>query len=232
MLGELAPAQRPTPVPRTATASDLADELEPGTGASPRRRRRSVVPWLVLGVLFAGIAVVTTLIVLKKMRGEEPPRATGPFPELALEAARTIDSFVVVTDGTKPADTVAKVYGGERARLQRLLDEERKARGKPAIALPDKVRELFAVPQSALCVKYAYIVEPPPDCTTSAFAITIGDQSETGRQLTEPRLYLVSSRLTEAVRGAIAQVSCDYLDPENKDSVEICDFLKAAARGP
>jgi serine/threonine protein kinase len=231
LLGDLrATKPAPTTAKRAATANDraelvgidLADELEPGTAAHTARPAKSKLPWLVLlGLLVAGGGVVATLLVLKG-KGTAAPAAVGPFPELQLGTVKVVGKLSIVTDGTVTPDQVATAYLAELERVQHQVDEGLAAKRKPAVKLPDRIRELYAVPQSALCMKSAYVATPPPDCGSVPFVIVIGDQSAAGQNATEPRIYLVSSRLADGIRGAVAQAVCDGQPDASEASGEIC----------
>ena len=79
-------------------------------------------------------------------------------------------------------------------------------------------------------MKSAYVSTPPDDCGSAAFVLVIGDQSEAGRLSTEPRLYLVASRLPEAIRGGVEQAVCDAVYDRSEASVEICDLISNSAK--
>ncbi|MEO8704844.1 MAG: serine/threonine-protein kinase [Kofleriaceae bacterium] len=225
LLGELKTPRPSSTAKRAATASDLADQLEPGTAARPIvARKRSLLPWLVLALLVVGSGAVATLIVLKRESGS-PAAALGPFPELTLPPAKAIGKLTIVTDGTVAPEQVATAYTTAMERAQTVVDEGLAAQKKPPVVLPDRIREVFAVPQSALCMKSAYVDSPPLDCGSLAYTIVIGDQSERGRQATEPRIYVVASRLGEGIRAAVDQAVCDGIYDKTDASTEICMLL-------
>ena len=207
------------PTRRLATANDLADELEPPPRPGPTRDRR--VAWVVFGALAVAGGSAATWFAVKSDADRATPNS-GPFPELDLSPAKTIDSLAIVTDRTVTPEQVATAYLAERDRVQDLVTRGLAAQHKPPFTLRDRTRELYVVPQSALCMKSAYVAVPPPHCDTLAFAVVVGDRSAAGRNATEPRIYLVSSRLPEAIRGGVAEAVCLALPDTSKASTEIC----------
>jgi len=218
LLGSVRPKGAPAaPSQRTATASDLADELEPGTSS---HKKRSLLPWLAVGAVVVGGGVVGALQLMKR---DSPAKPTGPFPGLTLSPEQTIGPLAVTTDGTVSADQVAAAYNAELTALQRHVDEALAKAKKPSVKLPDRIREIFALPQSALCMKSAYLDgTPPPDCGSAPFVIVIGEQSK-------PRLYVVAAHLAEGMQRGVAQAVCDFQPDSSELSAEIC--LLAASHG-
>jgi serine/threonine protein kinase len=209
---------------RVATASELADQLEPGPSPKPVARKSLVVPLVALALVLAGIATVTTLLVLDRRGG--PATARGPFPELTLAAATRLGTLEIVTDGTVTAQQVATAYQTELAALEQRVNTGLAARKKPPARLPDRIRQIYVVPQSALCMRSAYVEQPPADCATAAFVIAFGDRSD--QETTEPRLYLVATRLAEGIQGGVAQAVCDFQPDTSERSAEICDLALTA----
>jgi serine/threonine protein kinase len=210
------------PVARIATASDLADQLEPSPPPLRPRRKKSLAPWLVLALLVVAGGAAVAVIAFGR-HGDARMTPAGPFPELELRAPKTVGTLAIVTDGTVTPDQVSTAFETELARVQQQIDDALAAKGKPPRKLPVRIHELYAVPQSALCMKSAYVLAPPDDCGSAAFAIVVGDQSEAGKNATEPRLYLVAARLPEAIKGGVEQAACDAVYDGSKESVEICE---------
>ena len=206
------------PTRRLATASDLADELEPVSSRSTRRK--SVLPWLTLAVLVSAGGGVAIWMVAQ--RNAAPAAPLGPFPGLDLAPPQTIGTLAIVTDRTVTADQVASAYATALDRVQARVTRGLAAQHKPPVKLADRTREVYVVPQSALCMPSAYVAAPPANCGSVAFAIVVGDRSEAGRTATEPRIYLVSSRLAEAIQGGVAEAVCLALPDLTKASTEIC----------
>jgi serine/threonine protein kinase len=235
LLGELPakPAAKPrtpaTPAPaRFATANELADQLEPGGPVV--RPRRSLLPWIVVGTLVAGGGAYGVTRLLRE--DAAPARPAEPFPGLTLSPRQTIGTLTVTTDGTVSAEAVATAYTTELRRLQAQVNDELARANKPPVTLPDKIREVFALPQSALCMKSAYVQgTPPPECGSVPFVIAFGDQTERGQHDREPRLYLVAEKLSEGIQRGVAQAVCDFQPDTSELSAEICN-LAAARPGP
>jgi hypothetical protein len=242
LLGDIAapkvkapPSIEQIPTSRVATASELADELEPTTARPIRKRaRRSKLPWIVLAVMIlAGGGVIAAKLVLDKRAATVAQ--DGPFPELGLKPAVTIGDLSIVTDGTVDPEALARRYRDEVERVQQRVDAGLAAAKQPPIKL-EPVHELYAVPQSALCMKSAYTDDSPcpNDCASVAFVHTIGDRSPTGINATAPRLYLVNSRLDVAISGGVARAAClaAYDKSNTARTNQICDLVEARVPRP
>ncbi|HEU0037392.1 MAG TPA: serine/threonine-protein kinase [Kofleriaceae bacterium] len=214
------PSTPPPTAPRPATANDLADELEPP--AVGTRKRRSALPWILAGAVVIGAGVVGTLLVLDR---DHPTTAkpSGPFPGLSLQPAQTFGSLAVTTDGAVAGDAVAKAYRDELAAVEKRVNEGLAKKKLGPVQLPDRIREIYAVPQSALCMKSAYVDgNPPGQCDALPFVIVIGDQRQ-------PRLYVVSSRLGEGIERGVAQAVCDFQPDTSELAARICELAARSA---
>ncbi len=220
-----------TPVPptreaptsrRVATASDLADQLEGATGALPRPPR-SKWPWVALALLVVAGGAVTALI---SMRGEEPRKKLDPFAELGLEPAVTIDTLTVTTDGTVKANAIAEAYRAEAKRAEERVNQWLAKQKRPAVKLVDNVRSIYAVPQSALCIKTAYVDDKgvPDDCAQRAHQITVGFR---GSDITTNRwaLLVASGRHEEAVLAGAREALCLSL-PQSDEAKTMCELIR------
>ncbi len=232
-------AERETPVPattrdpveppssrarRVATASDLADDLEGATGAASIRPPRSRWPWVALGALILAGGAISALLVL---RGSGPTKKPGPFADLSLAEPETIDQTTIVTDGTVTAKAVAAAYRVELELAQQRVDDGLEKRNLEPAKLPAKIRSLYALPQSALCIKNAYLTDDfvPATCQTVLFAFSAGDRLGSA----EPRIYLVASKFREALAPAIAYVTCGSLPDSGERSKLICELISGTA---
>jgi serine/threonine protein kinase len=216
LLGDLKTTtkeRRPQQPQRVATAADLADELEPSATGRPRTKRRRRWPWAVLAALVIGGGATAGVLVLRERQG----RPHGPFGALTLEAPKTVGELTVVTDGTTPADGVARTYRNELLGLQDRINTALAKEKKGPVELPDKIHDIYALPQSALCMRSAYVdrLKPPDNCGELPFVITI-DRDQ------RPKLYVVSTRLDEGVRGGVAEAACMFQPDEGELSRRIC----------
>jgi serine/threonine protein kinase len=212
------PAAALTPVPRAATASDLADQLEPGMSRE-QVARKSRWPLLAgLAVLLAGGAAAAFLLTGR-------PHGYRPVTHVkgaALTAGKTIDGMLVETDGKLTPEEVAAAY-------HKVLGELEVSAGavKGHFAVIDVV---VALPQPLLCEPSAYPVDKPPaDCNslTSAHAIGAG-----GKHV----LYVADDKagLDGALRQGIADAVCKLqvaYDDDPKHNDEICALTTKFARG-
>jgi hypothetical protein len=199
-----------------ATASDLADQLEPTAGHPVRR---SPLPWILLAILLLAGGATAAVMLVKRSGGRDKP--INPFAELSLDPPKQVDGFTITTDGTVSAEKVAKAFRDELARVKSRVDEEFAKQKLPPATIPDKIRDIWALPQSALCMKSAYRdrPEPPKDCESLPFVITVAGGGE------RVQLYVVAQRLEEGVRKAIAEAMCTLLD-NSETSARICQLAE------
>jgi len=203
------------PSPGVATASDLADQLEPAAGGRVGKKRLPLIAGAALVVLAAG---VTVAIMTRDSRPARPPEL---IPGVKLGASQNIGAQLVATDGKVAPDALAKRYQQELATLREHIARERTKAGVPQLTLADPVAELFALPQAALCEPRAYIREDmvPRNCATAAFTVSYGPQSQ-------HRLYVVSSRLDEGVRRGAGDALCVFHEPKATQK-EVCATISA-----
>src|SRR6185436_1993066 len=191
----------PAPVSRRmATASDLADELEPGVDPvrpARRRKKRRLVPILAVGVAVAAGGVAGALALWPGGGGYRP---LVKIEGATLTAGQRFGALLVETDGEVSPAEVEAVYRKELAALRLHI-----TRQKPALEIPEPVTEIVAMPQAAMCLKRNWnMLDPPKDCAISPSVTLFGPQGE-------HRMFVVSSRaqLVDAIRRGVAQAACD-----------------------
>jgi len=219
LLGDLKSTRKePRPQQRVATAADLADELEPSRTGLPRTKRGRRWPWAVVAAFVVGGGATAGALLLRE-RGAGRPH--GPFGALTLQAPQSIGGLTVVTDGNTPATGVAQTYRNELLGLQDRINATLAREKKGPVELPDKIHDIYALPQSALCMKSAYVdrLAPPDNCEALPFVITIDKDQR-------PKLYVVSTRLDEGVRGGVAEAACMFQPDEGELSRRICKLAK------
>jgi hypothetical protein len=224
VLGDLRPAPGPSattaPLPgvgarrHVSVAGPLADELE------PRRRRRSLRPWIALAaVVVVSAGAVAAVAVQRAGRF----RATVAINGVALTKGMTAGQLVVETDGAVEPEELAKLYQSTLGAL-RLYAKDSRLGGK--VQIPDPVDVLLGVPARALCEPSAYLDhQAPVNCTTALSATAIGARGT-------HRLMVVSDRaqLIPALRKGVAQAACDFSPAsDNKLVREICDVASRFA---
>jgi len=207
---------------RLATASDPTDSSN--LDALPRPGR-SPWPWIAIALLVVAGGAVVLLLAL---RDDESTRLTGPFGTLTLQPAVQIGSLRVVTDGTVTPQAVAKAYREEVARAQKRVDLGLAAKKQPPATVPDPVKEVYAVPQAALCMKSAYIRDDyiPSNCSTAPSAIAAADRAGS----TAFRIYVVAGRIREGFAAAVADITCSNQPDSSVRSIMICDLARGAPR--
>jgi serine/threonine protein kinase len=227
MLGDIKRPPAHTPKPqRIATASSLADELEPGLTAEARALKKSgkkklVVVALAVAVLAGGVATALYVFVDKKPSF----KSVVPIQGVTITDAKRFDGVLFETDGKISIAELSEAYNQAMKELA-LTD----ALG----AKLDVVNVVTAVPRSALCA--ATIMRSGSDaCVRTDVATTaLG----TGAAHT---LLVSDDRATLAVtmRRGLGQAVCDYqplyLDLKSADGrkrlEEICANAKAFGDG-
>jgi serine/threonine protein kinase len=228
-----APASPPSSAPisvaetvRAATASDLADELEPGTASrravkgKPGGKGKGKGLWIGLAlVVVAGGAGVAALM----LRDPEAPTFKSATKIRGLtEGKQYADGLLVETDGKVSTDAVEAAY--------RLALEDLKKFEPNVEAKRDVIQEIIALPQAALCEPRAAIT---PASTNPC--------NERDRYTTtlrgEKRQLLIAddpATLAETMRVGVAHAVCDfqflYLNSNSEADVKrldtICEMTK------
>ncbi len=132
-----------TPLPsKRMSASGLADELEPGASGRAPKSKRSVLPFVVLGVLVLAGGGATAMILLRGKRYEPVLKLAG----VKVTEGKRVGPILVETDGSMTPDEIAKQYKFTLEALRGL--------GKaalPEVPIIDPVAEIVTVPQAVLC---------------------------------------------------------------------------------
>ncbi|MDB4953194.1 MAG: hypothetical protein JWO36_763 [Myxococcales bacterium] len=225
------------PTTRSATAKDLADELEPGMSRVGMRRRSK---WpLITGVLvvIAGGATAAALL-LRHGHGTtgagsgSAGSAVVPditIPGVTLTPAVTFPDLhiTVATDTQIAPNVVADAYRDMLGKLREFVKKS-----LPGVTIVDPIDHVFAVPQRVVCEPSLYLEGKTPERCSSIDA-AIADAL--------PRTLVVvsdSARLAAAMRKGVADAVCTFQPVEEPDPkknhdrvMEICDrtsdFLKA-----
>ena len=189
------------PTTRAATANDLADELEPGSAATPVTAGRgkasgSKWPWLALALLVLGGGGATAALLLR----EQAPAGYASVTRIkGVTDGKTFDDGLVVeTTGKLSPDEVDAAY--------RLAFEDFKAFETGVEAKRDVVQEIVAVPQAALC-------EPRPSITRASAQPCNERDRFTAVLRGEKRLLLIADdrdTLPRTMRVAVAHAVCDF----------------------
>jgi serine/threonine-protein kinase len=197
----------------TATASELADELEPGmSGATlprpSRRPRRGRAPWIVaLVVLIAGGGGTAAYLLTRPSEYSPAIRIDGVTIKTGEEVADL--RLKVETDGRL---STGELVAGYRLGLEKLHEFAKTNQ----LAIGNPVDVVISVPRAALCEPsaYAYIENKvPADCAVTAHALTLGPQSTKVLLIVNDRAQLESN------------MSAGLLDA-------VCFFLPADKRTP
>ena len=212
-LGTLPNKKPPQTAPRAATASSLADELEPGlTGTRPTSKAK----WpfaLAVAVVVAGAGAAAYLLLNRPPGYAAKTRIKG----VTFTAGKTYDDgkLLVETDGKLTPDEVAAAYHAAMKDLH--------TAGAAVEAHYDVVDVIAAVPQATMCEPSAYPVDiPPGNCKLLSASHAIGAGGK--------HVLLVADGkpgLDAAIRKGVADAVCgfqpayyDNLDPKKAD--EIC----------
>jgi serine/threonine protein kinase len=211
-LANLPPKRQADTQARTATASSLADELEPGP--EPRPRAKNKWPFAIAASVVAAGAAAAVFLFVSRPTGYH---ATTRIKGVTFSAGKTFDGgkLLVETDGAVTPDEVAASYQAA------MKDLHKAGAGVPAHY--DVVDVIVAVPQPTLCEPSAYPVDiPPADCKLLPAGHAIGAGGK--------HVLLVADGkpgLDDAIRKGVAAAVCgfqpayyDNLDPKKAD--EIC----------
>jgi serine/threonine protein kinase len=219
---------------RPATASDLADELEPGlTGAvtrPPRRSARSI--WIALGVAVLAIGGGTTAYMMSK--GSKPAYAARTqIPGVHLTRGKLFDGklYVETTSAVTP-DDVYTAYVAEIADLRAFLDKEGdKQKADDVVKFPDDVvQEIVAIPGGSLCAPQIIRAAEQP-CRPSDTSVTALHGKARQIVISDDAGALVSN-MRAAVAEAVCDLSATFIDKGavDTDSVLATDWLCGAAK--
>jgi tRNA A-37 threonylcarbamoyl transferase component Bud32 len=223
VLGVRPPVHTPpaaSPKIATATAGgSLADELEPGTTGAPIKKR-SMLPWIALGVLLVGGGTAAAVMMMKRGGG---PKFALEVPGVTLSAEGKFGDQMVGTTGTVPPAEIARHYGGALATYRQAASIAKKP-----FDVADPVQELIAVPRAALCkpaseLRSNYLdAAVPHTCETATFATVQGDKR---------RLLVIDdpALLPTALLRGVAYSACLFasMDEAESDGVlAICQLSK------
>ena len=223
---------------RSATAQDLADELEPGVSRQGIKRR-SRWPLIAGAVVVLGGAVTAAAILMHHGTGTHGQGSAGSgsaetvaltIPGVNLGAAVQFPDLHldIATDGQIAPGSVADAYRGMLGSLRELTKTS-----LPGLVIVDPIDHVLAVPQQVLCEPTLYLEGRTPErCSTISAAIADA----------LPRTLVIVSdatRLPAAMRKGVADAVCTFQPVDERDPkknhdrlVEICDrtsdFLKAA----
>jgi hypothetical protein len=180
---------------RAATASDLADELEPGT-ASPRklpRPPRAKWPFIVLALLVIGGGGATATLLFMKKGKPSGYQAKTKLPGVTLTVGKKFDNVLVETTGTVQPDDVYTIYAASLAELETFETQNTAKR--------DVVQEIILVPGGQLCG--LPITRANPDATCDTYTTAISGKRQ---------LFVADdpSTLQKNIRAGAAQAVCDF----------------------
>ena len=211
-----------TPNMRSATASDLADELEPGTRSSDAvRPPRSKLP-LILGalVLLGGGAAAAVFVLGKDKAPKYAPHTR--LKGVSLVEGQQRGDVYIETDGKLALDEIEQSY---RTTLASLIRFNPTVEGKR-----DVVEEIVAIPQSDLCNPGIGRASQKPCNGSDTFTLGLRGNK---RQL------LISddkTSLTDNMRAGLAAAACDFqyfLDAgagSDKDKLDQIDKICAMTK--
>lgn len=210
---------------RAATASDLADQLEPGTSSvrPVAREGGSKVPWIALALLLVGGGATAAALLMTDREASKFKSVTRV--EGVTEGATFPDGLVVETTGRVSTEAVEAAY---RIAVEELRNFEPEIEAKR-----DVIQEIVAVPQAALC--------KPRPASTRASTLPCNERDRFTTVLRgEQRQLLVAddpATLAHTMRAGVAQAVCDfqflYLSSSSEEDVKrldtICEMTKRFA---
>jgi tRNA A-37 threonylcarbamoyl transferase component Bud32 len=209
MLGDVRSARASAPPPqRAATASDLADELEPGFSGARRRGGRAKWALLAAAIVLAGGGTVAALLLHGKSGDAKKAKPPIEIPGVALsdDVAFPDLHVKIATDGTLTPAEVADGY------KQALSDFRAYAKKKmPALEVVDPFARILVVPPRVLCEPTLYGDERLRE-NCSKRASTVPDRLD--------RTLLVAAdpkRLRDAMRSGVADGVCQFQPVSGSD---------------
>ncbi len=187
---------------RAATASDIADELEPGGGTAAEiahvRRGRSKWPLIIAALLLLGGAAAGAVVFIKKKQ-EPGYQAHNKIPGVRLAAGKQLDKIYVESTASITPDDVYAAYLNamkELGAFEPKLDVRR-----------DVIEEIVAVPADVIC-------SPKLDRRASFKTECIpGGGYTTALSSGGKRQLIVTddkAALPKALRNGAAQAICDF----------------------
>lgn len=205
---------------RSATASDLADELEPGTsGAKVIKPSKSKIPLILASLVLLGGGAAAAVFALGK---KEPPKyqARTRLKGVTLVAGQQRGDLYIESNGKMTVDELEAAY---RATYDELKAFRPDVRGKR-----DVIEEIAAVPQAQLCnPSIVRAVTDKPCNASDTFTLAFrGDKRQ---------LLMSDDRgaLATNMRTALATAVCEFQPAfDVAESIDkICEMAKAFAQG-
>jgi hypothetical protein len=210
---------------RSATASDLADQLEPSSSMQAiahTKKRTAKWPFIVLALVVLGGGAATAALLLNKKQAPAGYVAKNKITGVPIKAGKVFENQLLVeTDGVLTPEEIAPLY-------KSMFDEL--AAFEPGVeAQRDVIQEIVAVPQASLCDESIFRASQIPCSHKDTFATALRGKR---------RLLIISDdRATLAVnlRTGVAQAVCDFqflwlttgTDEENwKKNDAICKMTK------
>jgi serine/threonine protein kinase len=209
---------------RAATASDLADELEPSSSerAVGGKRAGGSARWplIVLALVVLGGGAATAALLLKK---DAPAgyQSKTKIKGVKLTAGNVFENQLLIeTDGNVTPEEIAPLY-------KSMLDEM--VAFEPGVdSQRDVIQEIVAVPQSVLCEESIYRASPIPCSHKDTYATALRGKKR--------QLVISSDRaqLPQNLRTGVAAAVCEFqflwltgADDENARKNEaICQMTK------
>ncbi len=214
----LPPKRAPQTSPRAATASDLADQLEP-RASSPRPRPRNIMPIVAIAMLVLAAGAAAAFFLLGKKPGYQ---AVTRVKGAELAAGKTIDGMLVETTGRVTPDEVAAAY---KKALGQLETEGDKLQAHWAV-----IDVIVALPQPLLCEPSAYPVDlPPANCKSLQAAHAIGAGGKHVLYVADDKTGL-DGALRQGIADAVCKLQVAY-DDDPKHIDEICAVTSKFAAG-
>ncbi|HUS31942.1 MAG TPA: serine/threonine-protein kinase [Kofleriaceae bacterium] len=215
------------PTARSATASDLADELEPGTTSAQARigKPKSKLPWIILALLVVLGGGATGAVMVLGAKRSPSYQARTKIKGVTLAQGKRVGTVFVETDGKVTPEEVEVTY---EAVLQDIKEFEPQIGGKR-----DVIEEIVAIPQTELC-NLSIVRASRKPCNAS-------DTATTALNVDKRQLLVSSDRATLAdnLRFGVANAVCDFqfLLPEMASGTDevvkkldaICEMTKRFA---
>ena len=190
---------------RMATASDLADDLEPGL--PPDAPKRSLKwPLIALGVIAIGGGAAVAVYFATRTDAYTP---TIPIDHVTISAHESVHDLrlLVESDGELTTGEITTVY---RLALDK-SNQFAKANGLPVTSPVDVV---MAIPRNMLCEPSAYTrITVPRNCATAAYAVTLGPAGKKVLLVSDNRAALETTMNAGLIDALCAFLPADKRSP-------------------
>ncbi len=227
-------AARRTPLPGASAGlpapTQLSDVLEPSESSARaaigKRPKRSLAPWIALGVVVAGGGTAAALMLMKGKPAATKTAATVAIDGVTITEAKRFGALDVETSGKLTADELDAGYRAALVTVQKAAAKvslDKKAPRPPLEVHAPAIDVLVAVPQIALCSSSAYPMGVPPlDCRSTLATVAVDAHGGGRLMISDDR-----AGMARALATGVAKAVCDFpAEADKPRATEICEIQK------